>query len=296
MEPSQAKPVTAPRALLGLFIVGQLIFLCASNILVILEESKEHLPEPWKAPVERLAPGFTKQEGHLWELTQTLSRSTKIWDHATGQAQQWSLFAPGVSSDCTFLAVELHWDEPSETVAEIGKSVYLLAAGTPLEAAALLNVALSKPMPRAPELWLSDNEPTEIDRYFRLGNFRFRKFENNLALDLAPDDKEAQEEIAERWRDKIDRYLKEEGYQILPYLKWRLRQIQAKFPDRPAPKQVILLMRYYRINEPGEGDRRWDGPYTNRVARWQPDAAWPAEFSPLEMYNPVTKQFEKVLK
>src|ERR1700730_15242842 len=101
MAISQSKSVTGPRLLLGLFILGQLFFLFASNFLGILQESKNDPPERWKAPIERLAPGFTKQEGHVWELTETLTRLTKMWDHVTGQAQNWSLFAPGVSSECT---------------------------------------------------------------------------------------------------------------------------------------------------------------------------------------------------
>src|SRR5438128_11779104 len=125
MATSPSIPVTGSRRLLGLFILGQLLFLFASNILGILQESQDGLPERWKAPIERLAPGFTKQEGPVWDLTQTLTGVTKIWDHATSQSQSWSLFAPGVGSDCTFLALELRWEEPMESAANIGQNLHV---------------------------------------------------------------------------------------------------------------------------------------------------------------------------
>jgi hypothetical protein len=293
MAPSPSNPVTGPRIFLGLFILGQLCFLFASNFLGLLQESKDYLPERWKAPIERLAPGFTKQEGPVWELSKTLTGVTKIWDQATGQSQAWSLFAPGVSNDCTFLALELRWDEAPE-VTDLARGLNLLAAGTPLEATVLAGLALKREMLQAPELWLSDNEPADIAGFFRIGNFRFRKFENNLALDLVPE--ENPEETAERWRDKIGSHLKTEGYLILPYMKWRLQEIQRKIPGRPQPRQVILVMRRYRILDPKDGGGPWEGPDSNPVARWQPAVKWSAEYSPLEMFNPVTRRFESMLK
>jgi len=255
MEASEAKPVTAPRILLGLFIVGQLVFLFTTNFLGFVQEYKDQIPKHWQAPIERIAPGFTKQEGHVWELTQTLSRLTEMWEHGTGQAQQWMLFAPRIGKDCTFPAVEL---------------------------------TDSQAMPQAPELWLSDNEPEDIERFFRFGNFRLRRFENNLVVDLSADDSEAKEEI--------DRYLKKDGDLVFAYLQWRLEQIQQRKTTRQQPHQVILLMRRYRINDPGEGEQLWEGPHTTPVARWQPGIAENPNFLPLEMYNPVTKQFESVPK
>ena len=143
-------------------------------------------------------------------------------------------------------------------------------------------------MPQAPELWLSDNEPEDIERFFRFGNFRLRRFENNLVVDLSADDSEAKEEI--------DRYLKKDGDLVFAYLQWRLEQIQQRKTTRQQPHQVILLMRRYRINDPGEGEQLWEGPHTTPVARWQPGIAENPNFLPLEMYNPVTKQFESVPK
>jgi hypothetical protein len=295
METSASKPVTAPRILLGVFILGQLVFLFATNFLGFAQEYKDHIPEGWQAPIERIAPGFTRQEGHAWELTQTLSRLTEMWDHITLQPQQWMLFAPNIGRDCTFPALELRWDEPSEPAVAIGRGLHLLAAGTPLAAVGLLGLTGNQDMPQAPELWLSDNEPEDIDRFFRIGNFRLRRFESTLALDLVPDDDP--QETAEHWRGKIEDYLKSqtEGMLVLPYMKWRLEQIQGKSPARQQPRQVILLMRRYRINEPGETPH-WQGPHTVPVARWQPGIGDNADFLPLEMYNPVTKRFESVPK
>jgi len=293
MAMAPSTPVTGPRIFLGLFILGQLFFLFASNFLGFILEYKDDFRERWQAPIERLAPGFTKHEGHVWEMTQTLTRLTKMWDHATGQNQNWCLFAPGISDESTFLALELHWEDAPESAPAIARSLSLLATGTPLEAAALTGLALNQG-----KLWLSDNEPTNIEKFFRLGNFRIRRFENNLALDLVPKEEETPEETAQRWREKIQKYLKDSdyGYLVRPYMEWRLRQIQRKTREETQPRQLILLMRRYQINDPKEGTQPWQGPHSNPVARWQPGVDRGDQYLPLEMFNPVTKRFESVLK
>jgi hypothetical protein len=296
METSQGKPVTGPRFLLGLFILGQVLFLFLSNFLGILQKSKNGLPERWKPPIERLAPGFTRQKGHLWELTETLSRLTTLWDHLTGQTQRWSLFALKIRDVRSFPALELHWEDPAESAPAIAKNLSLLSTGSPLGALALGGLTVNQAMLKAPELVLSDNEPPNIECYFRAGNFRLRRFENNITLDLASDGQETPQQTAELWRDKISKYLRENGYLVLPYMKWRLRQIQNKNPSWPKPRQVILLMRYYHIREPGEKAEFWQGPDTIPVARWQPGVKWQDNYQVLERWNPVTKRFESWLK
>src|SRR5262245_54380330 len=85
--------------LLGLFIVWQIVFLMAHNLLAILEDTREVWPGWAVRGVEALAPGFTKGQGHLADGSARVKDVTRRWAQVTGQAQNWSLFAPAIASE-----------------------------------------------------------------------------------------------------------------------------------------------------------------------------------------------------
>jgi hypothetical protein len=66
----------------------------------------------------------------------------------------------------------------------------------------------------------------------------------------------------------------------LAYLRWRLARFQAEEPLRSPPREVILLLR---------------GEVEKPLVRWRLDAS-PAPVLPLEVYDPATRQFERVGK
>jgi hypothetical protein len=271
--PSTGSPSTL-QVLLGLFIVWQIIYLVAGNLLNMAQETRSSLADPDNEPklvqkaaevVQWLAPGWIKKEGHVYDADEALSGLTKRWGQITGQVQGWSLFAPSVSEHNTFVAVELRWDGESYP----------------------------------PELLLSDNEPRDPNCFFRLGDFRLRKYESHLDVLLTLHDDEATEAAAaERWRLRIEEKLDTDGKDLLAYLRWRWRKFRQAHPDRPTPSQVILYVRRYSIPPPEQVPWHWD---TNNyqmfdrqpMARWQPGADWEPDYQALEMYNHETGRFEK---
>src|SRR5438093_6823006 len=116
----------------------------------------------------------------------------------------------------------------------------MLSASEPLATACLAHAldAATKMSP-APELVLSDNEPVDPEHYLRFGDFRVRRYENNLVIALEPDDDETPEQTLERWSDKIRSHVAENTEILRGYLRWRLGQIMARRSDRQQPRQVI---------------------------------------------------------
>ena len=60
-----------------------------------------------------------------------------------------------------------------------------------------------RPMPYQPELLLSDNEPVNPRRFFRLGRFRLRKYESGLDLVLRVKDNETLADAVEHEMDQL---------------------------------------------------------------------------------------------
>ena len=52
-------------------------------------------------------------------------------------------------------------------------------------------------------------------------------------------------------------------------MQWRVEAWQRDHADEPAPKQVILCQRNYRIHGPDEG-HGWDGPRLVPLCKWRP--------------------------
>ncbi len=313
-EPTEPEPHSTPRqVILGLFILGQLVFLAAQNTLGFIEECRGWLSPETSKIAGRIAPDWPEKSGHVWDHASLLSKRLRFWAQLTGQDQAWSLFAPSVGKTTGFPAVLLRWDDDA-TPAVFAQ---LLAAGDPWQAAALLQVvplleaelvlpdfariaeqAESKPglPPLSAVLLLSDNEPLDRHDFVRTGLFRLRRLESRLALSLiAPEDQQPEERF-EDWSKSITEHVQEYGGLMHGYLRWRLAVWQARNPGSPPPRQVILLDRAFRIRTldpedvPLEGSP-WIGPYTLPLARWQLHAVWDDEHGPLERYDLVQQRF-----
>lgn len=240
---------------LGLFVVGQLAFLVLSNTLGWLIPASRAAPDEVKAAVDFVAPGWSDERGHAWDLMIRTYRTTRRWEEATGQLQEWSLFSPNVSRDSGFPAVVLRWDD--EPWGAPGRT----------------------------ELLLSDNEPADIGRYFRVGYFRHRRVENAAIAYLTDDPDETPAERDERREQAIERHIRDNGPTIRAFLRWRLDRYQEHHPDSEPPTQVILVERIYRMVPAEEGRIAWSGPHTTPLARWRPGA--PA----VERYSVVGGRF-----
>jgi hypothetical protein len=252
---------------LGLFILWQLLFLLGYNLLDLARETRTKLPERLEEAVEAAAPGWTRKEGPAHETVEKVMTILKHYEQATGQPQRWSLFAPDVAEDVTFPAVEMRWEEPGAKEA----------------------------LAPEPEVLRSANEPEDLHRYMRLGNFRLRRYETNVGVVLTPHADETEEEMKARWRAGIQNYLRKDWDTVRAYLRWRWQAYVREYPDRPEPRMVILLVRRYHIpaaRRRAEAD--WEGPYVEPVARWRPFAQPSRGRQSVEMYNPVAGDFEEI--
>jgi hypothetical protein len=272
---------------LGLFILGQLFFLVASNLLGFLatlrDEVKEAAPDEESArEVEHLAPGWLNEEGHLHETQKLILSLLRPWERATGQYQNWALFSPPIAREIVFPAVEFRWDDDPAPCPALAA----LAGTSPWEVLAAMLAARGRGDVPAPVVFLSDNEPADPTRFFRVGQFRVRRFEGQLDVTLYPD------ETPEKWHERIQNRVGREGGTMRHYLAWRLREFRRRHPGRPNPSQLLLLMRRYHVRAPDEAPPYWDGPFVAPVARLRPRAGTAVSAAPLETYDPETGQFE----
>jgi hypothetical protein len=277
--PPPRSPTTA-QVVLGLFIVGQLLFLPAANFLGMAEKARPYLEEqPPAEPTDpfeervlhaarttttHVAPGWIAREGHLHDALTVLSGLTSRWSQLTGQPQDWSLFAPSVYRVATFVAVQFRWDTDGD------------------------------PGILPPQLLLSDNEPDDLASFFRVGKFRLRRYEGNLDLVLSTRDDKIVEGQVDAWRERIAGKVRGEWMAMRAYMLWRLRVFRERHPGTPPPTQVILMVRVYRIPAPDEPTPPmfWPRPEQRPLARWQASREAEDGYLPIEMHNPVVERFE----
>jgi hypothetical protein len=287
------------QVLLGLFIVGQVIFLITANILGFLKDNRTEIGQQAPQVVEALAPGWSQEKGHVWQLMEHIVRTDKMWAQVTGQLQAWSLFAPTIARECVFPAVEYRWDPDPASAPALGQRLALLAASHSLEATCL-GAAAAAPgrLPALRELVLSENEPANPADYFRVGNFRVRRYENNLVLTLRPEDEDKNDpkRMKEHWSKKIRAHAADYADILHGYLRWRLARDEVRWPARGTPRQVILILRRYHINDYQEAPPYWSGPHAVPLVRWQPGVAWDLDHQPVEWYDPVSERFKSLAK
>jgi hypothetical protein len=300
---SESRPPSLRQVALGLFILFQLAFLLISNPLGAIRQGAPKWTDRPKQVLNRLAPGFADQRGHGWDWCAELDTSLGHWAELTGQEQNWCLFSPSVSKATGFPAVLMLWDDPppdgpclvatqfafDETngfnlCAEWNPSspkVFLpalhfgiLAARNPWEVLSLHGVQQFRSDSKSPraEFLLSENEPEDIHHFVRFGNARLRRYEGRLYADTQPKGKESSVDLAARLSKEMQALVRDNDETAVAYLRWRMDGWQRAHPDTPAPKQVVLLQRSYRIRGPEEEPKGWDGPLLVPCARWLPDA------------------------
>ncbi len=243
---------TAARGALGLFVVGQLLFLLTSNLLSVEDAVRAALQE--RPPAQRAAPDLFDGTGRAHAGLRAVERLTRRWEEMSGQAQNWQLFAPDVADVIPFLAIELRWEG------------------------------------RPPRTLLSSNEPASPRRFLRVGRFRLRRYESTL--DLAPLPGRPFDPRGEDWAAVIERDVRARARSLLAYLRWRLATIRREHPDLPPPAEVVLCVRLYRVPPPpGPAPWDWEYLGQHPVARWRPGAAVPPGHAPVEAYDPAGDRF-----
>jgi hypothetical protein len=293
---SSPKSPSWGQVFLGLFIVGQLFFLLSTNLIGFLTDYRTEMGSEARQVMETLAPGWLEEKGHVWHLLDHLAKTDKMWAQATGQLQIWSLFAPTVGRECVFPAVELRWDEDPLSAPAVARPLALMAANNPWQAACFAKTIAATTTPPGAELVLSANEPVHPEHYLRFGNFRLRRYEANFVITLRPHEGETPAETNERWSGKIRGHVADYGEILHGYLRRRVGQAMAQWPGREQPRQVILFLRRYHINDYEEAPPFWQGPDVVPLARWQPAATWGTDYQPLEWYDPLTRRFKSLHK
>ncbi len=324
-------PPSTRSVFLGLFVVGQLLFLFVRNGLEALEQLREHLPPAWKDVTQRIAPGWHEDEGHFSSFLRMINRLTRSYAQATEQLQQWSLFS-NAGRECVFPAIELRWDEdPPQPLAvknplallaagdpvqaltaalaagptpglppagerEMARRVCLLSAATPWEVVALSAGTLyvnvkPREAPLPPVFLLSDNEPADVTNFVRLGRYRVRKLEENLTLSLRINDEDTNQPPNERWAAWIGDHVQANEIMLHGYLRWRLEEYGRLHGSLPPPTQVILWQRHYRINRPEDAPPYIQLVVQMPIARWRLQASDDGRSVVLERWDPVTKTF-----
>ena len=263
----QPIPPSPRQVLLGLFILGQLVFLILSNVFSAVKWTPSQTKSETRRLLNRLAPEVAEETGHVWQWGDQIETNLRRWTQLTGQDQDWALFT-NVSKATGFPAVLLLWDEPVPTGPSLPGREPVFDAKNGFD---FVKKETKEPQATPSELLLSENEPEDITNFLRLGNCRVRRYEGQLYLNPQPYDDESQNQLAERLTRRMRTLLTDYHDPALEYLKWRLKAWQSDNPDRPAPRQVVLLHRLYRIHGPTEATG-WDGPYTIPLARWLPDA------------------------
>jgi hypothetical protein len=255
------------QVLLGIFIAWQIIFLLGINGLRMIRDLGQEVPrEAVPREVGALLDDVAESGQSLFQLHGLFVR----WGQLTAQDQNWSLFAPNVGDEVTFLEVELRWDDPQ-------------------------GPAGHRPA-HAPELLRNPNEPDDLASYLRVGHFRLRKFESFLAMSFWRKEGETQAEAAPRWRRRLLKKVGRQWDEYLVYLNWRWQKYHREHPDRPRPTQVILQVRQYTIPPPPDNGK-WPGWKEHppvRMARWQPGRQVTRGVPPIEVYDPVTGRFESL--
>src|SRR5258708_28335551 len=160
--------------LLGLFILGQMIFLPVANLLGFLPTLRDNLRNTGWA--QALAPDWLDKKGRAEEILAKANDISQRWQEMTGQPEGWSLFAPDVADDIWFVRVEMNWQDGDSS-----------APGAQFQ----------------PISFISDNEPPDPNHFFRLGHFRIRRYEMAVEVHLFKEENKTPEEPAAHWPAKI---------------------------------------------------------------------------------------------
>jgi hypothetical protein len=282
---SKATPPSPKQMLLGGFILFQLAFLLLSNLLGFVKSIPKEMPEEPAKLMNRVAPHFVDGLGHGWQWSEQLETNLTSWMQLTGQDQEWALFAPAVGKGTGFPCLVLLWDDKRFDDPAIQEELFTFDVKNGFH----MRLDLLAPKAR---LLLSENEPKDVREYLRLGKCRLRRYEGQLYVNSQPREKETPDETAARVNDSVRYLLKHYQELTRAYMQWRLKAWQSEHPDEPAPKQIILCERFYRIHEPTEAPG-WDGPSLVPLIRWRPALDRPDGFRSLETFDFTTQRFSR---
>lgn len=257
--PEPAAPARPLAVLLGLFVLWELAFLPAANLIDFVPLRPGPADDgAFRDPIQERGT-FTDCEP-LQRSAEAVGRALDFWGEVTGQEQGWPLFSHGAPPHSMFCALQLRF--PDGSAAEI-RSTFEPA----------------DPPDRRPRA------PMVHDRLFNhevmMGGPAWFCSEESLAL------------YPEVWSGGLPKVVADMNPYFLAWMRWKVRNYAAARPGCPDPEEVVMLVRYIPIPPPGSPPG-WRGPVVVRpFARWRPgDAA--DGFLPVECYDPVKKVFVRL--
>lgn len=254
---SPPRPTLVQRAV-GLFVVWQLWFLAASNLLPLFPHGYRERDEMTD---DITLPGTTTDVRFVQAGIDVTANVARRYGEATGQMQGWALFAPGVARQAAFLVVELRWRGED---GGIDRTVRLDSSFEPSDPTNYIH-------------WPSSD--CRLFNYeFRLTNPLWFWSEENFRAD--PED----------WRDWLTYRVARQWKSMRAYMNWRMRRYLAEHPDESMPTETVLLVRLHPIPPP-TADIATAPPRYER-----PLALWKLQYNdlgnlPVEVFDPVADRF-----
>lgn len=247
-------------ALLGAFVVWQLVFLLAANVAGVVRGLPpevlryEMADGAWRDSLDRTrlpAKGTSDRAAQ----SHGIIRVTDRWSEATAQWQGWAMFAPNVPASSYFLTTSLRWNDPTAGDSEAVRQIDL-------------------PSPY---------EPTDPKNFWLPAITTSRRFNFEWRLVLAVEILAARDRAARAGADpaKIDEPLREwtarQAEPLRAYARVRHREWLAAHPqERPADEVVLLVGEFRRADTSAGLD--WQKLPLRPLVRWRP--------TPLESNEP----------
>lgn len=257
-EPPPPKPGWRA-VLLGLFVAGQLVYLPLANLMQLVP--REAPPEPpGELDVAVQTAGTASRYRLVQESINGLGDALDRWREFSGQAQVWSLFAPGFARQSIFPVVE----------------VTSFDGGRPLIASVR-----------------SGLEPDDPGDYFRWPgpSSRLAAYEFLLIVIYWHCDRESLETQAEFWRSAVRDRVRRQQRSLQAYFRWNAALFKKRYGALAPAAYLTLSVKVYPSPAPGEARRA--EPFIIPLARWSPDRP-PEGALPVEAYDPVLKRFVRL--
>jgi hypothetical protein len=256
-RPDDDPPPAAGRGVLpwlvGLFALWQLAFPPLTNVLEFVPLRPTAFDTDPPIETTQRWGRFTDVEP-VQRATESLGYTLAAWGELTGQEQGWNMFTPAF---------------PPYTVVPIAEMRF--PDGTVDRVASRFDPDPANPRPRFPMVY---------DREF---NYEANVF--MLAWHCHPETLAEQPEVWGRMPERV----RENESLVTRWLSWKTKRYAAAHPDRPAPGEVVLVLRYVPTPRP---DGRPDPPEFERpFARWFPTGPPRPGYLMLEGYDPVTARF-----
>jgi len=240
---------------LGIFVLFQLVYLPLANLIQLLPREMPPARGELDSPAQR--EGTASDVRPIQEAINGMGTAVDHWGELSGQTQRWSLFAPDVSRQSCFPVMKFYCVGPDEFA-----------------------TATFKP-----------DIAAEPDHYIRLPSppCRLYAYESLLAVVFGNFNEQSLAEHPEQWRQAIRERTLRQQKSLEAYFRWNLDLFKKRYPDEPAPVEMVLRVLIIPAPKPGESDR--PASFEVPLARWRPSEASRPGYAPFDVYDPVAKEF-----